>query len=124
MIAGGNWWRANEILVIRYLSGQTETRHPCRDIARDCSVLLGLGLDRLASSLMPAAPPMRDGRVAPTADPRMASMPSSSKTTSKTFDDENGRLLRGPPSFVLSETDGESSQYWPADGGYTRFSFA
>ena len=30
--AGGNWWRANEI-VIRYLPRQTATRYRCRDRA-------------------------------------------------------------------------------------------
>lgn len=33
MIAGGNWWRANEI-VIRHLTWQTSTRYRCRDRAR------------------------------------------------------------------------------------------
>src|SRR5271166_1534803 len=37
MIAGGNWWRANEI-VIRHLTLRTETRYRCRDKA-----LEGLG---------------------------------------------------------------------------------
>jgi hypothetical protein len=32
MIAGGNWWRANEI-VIRHLTRQTATRYRCRDRA-------------------------------------------------------------------------------------------
>src|ERR1700722_704953 len=32
MIAGGNWWRANEI-VIRRLTRQTATRYRCRDRA-------------------------------------------------------------------------------------------
>jgi hypothetical protein len=32
MIGGGNWWRANEI-VIRHLTWQTATRYPCRDSA-------------------------------------------------------------------------------------------
>src|SRR5580692_9309666 len=32
MIAGGNWWRANEI-VIRHLTRQTVTRYRCRDRA-------------------------------------------------------------------------------------------
>jgi transposase InsO family protein len=36
MIAGGNWWRANEI-VIRHLTRQTVTRYRCRDRAR-CSI--------------------------------------------------------------------------------------
>jgi hypothetical protein len=44
-------------------------------------------------------------------------MPSSSKTISKTLDDKDGRLLCGPPSLLLSETDAELGQYWPADGG-------
>jgi hypothetical protein len=34
MIAGGNWWRANEI-VIRHLTRQTATRYRCRDRATD-----------------------------------------------------------------------------------------
>jgi hypothetical protein len=36
MIAGGNWWRANEI-VIRRLTRQTKARHRSRDkaIARE-----------------------------------------------------------------------------------------
>ena len=33
MIAGGNWWRANEI-VIRHLTLRAETRYRCRDKAR------------------------------------------------------------------------------------------
>ena len=32
MIAGGNWWRANEI-VIRHLTRQTVTRYRCRNRA-------------------------------------------------------------------------------------------
>ncbi len=32
MIAGGNWWRANEI-VMRYLTRRLETRYRCRDKA-------------------------------------------------------------------------------------------
>jgi hypothetical protein len=32
MIAGGNWWRANEI-VMRHLTRRTETRYRCRDKA-------------------------------------------------------------------------------------------
>jgi hypothetical protein len=34
MIAGGNWWRANEI-VIRHHTRQTPTRYRCRDRAMD-----------------------------------------------------------------------------------------
>jgi hypothetical protein len=33
MIAGGNWWRANEI-VIRHLTRRTATRYRCRDRAQ------------------------------------------------------------------------------------------
>jgi hypothetical protein len=32
MITGGNWWRANEI-VIRHLTRQTDARYRCRDRA-------------------------------------------------------------------------------------------
>src|ERR1700751_3574169 len=32
MIAGGNWWRANE-MVIRHLTRQTATRYRCRERA-------------------------------------------------------------------------------------------
>jgi hypothetical protein len=36
MIAGGNWWRANEI-VIRHLTRQTATRYCCCDRAHTLS---------------------------------------------------------------------------------------
>src|SRR5208337_2039888 len=32
MIEGGNWWRANEI-IMRHLTRRLETRYPCRDKA-------------------------------------------------------------------------------------------
>jgi hypothetical protein len=38
MIAGGNWWRANEI-VIRHLTRRTATRYRSRDKARETVVI-------------------------------------------------------------------------------------
>jgi hypothetical protein len=36
MIAGGNWWRANEI-VMHHLTGQSDTRYRSRDNAAKCT---------------------------------------------------------------------------------------
>jgi len=33
MIAGANWWRANEIVVIRHLTDRTKTRYRSGDSA-------------------------------------------------------------------------------------------
>src|ERR1700722_6412120 len=48
MIAGGNWWRANEI-VIRHLTRQTATRYRCRDraVQSDRPGSIVLAFDRL-----------------------------------------------------------------------------
>jgi hypothetical protein len=48
MIAGGNWWRATEI-VIRHPIRQTATRSPCRDRAGEqtCKGTAGVRIDRL-----------------------------------------------------------------------------
>jgi hypothetical protein len=38
MIAGGNWWRVNEI-VMRHLTRRLETRYRCRDKANQTAKL-------------------------------------------------------------------------------------
>ena len=49
LITGGNWWRANEVVVIRHLTSQTRTRHHSYDNARD---ILGLLVPAITASHM------------------------------------------------------------------------
>jgi hypothetical protein len=49
MIAGGNWWRANEI-VIRHLTRRTATRYRCRDRAPRMLVAIALA-NKMARSI-------------------------------------------------------------------------
>src|SRR5271169_1247654 len=53
MIVGGNWWRANEI-VIRHLTRQTKARHRSRDKAAITYVGLDVHKDTIAVALAEA----------------------------------------------------------------------
>src|SRR5690348_3583506 len=80
MIAGGNWWRAN-VIVIRHLTRQTATRYRCRDRASEGPLLPILGLRRRhAAALRLRKTPsvaQTDGRVVQPELPNWISSPRS-----------------------------------------------